>query len=305
MSFRENVAQFGLDEKTIGTIFVEEVRSYRNELIHLEAGWKAHPVWSSVSSRDDDLAIFQKLWEAIADQGLGVPRYWNFVERHFSSFDHDMQCNIRELLRANDNLPESLRLAAQDRLKQVGATGNAVSIPVAVDIIARARAEAARRVKENSDFDDLAKLASLATSFSETFYPPTGVVAAAPSVNMRPDQLTAPLDEDQQSYAAMTPTEFAEVFIKTLFGGLEKRSGGKRKQEIVQDSTLRDVRWVALLLEKSLPNGTPLAQVTARDVETLDAWFDLLPVTIGKSPRDKDPETTLEMIQERALDRVE
>ena len=37
MNFRHYVAQFGLDEQTINAIFVEEMRSYRNELIHLEA----------------------------------------------------------------------------------------------------------------------------------------------------------------------------------------------------------------------------------------------------------------------------
>lgn len=51
MSFRDNVAQLGLDEQAISTIFMEEVRSYRNELVHLEAAWKVHPEWSRVSNR--------------------------------------------------------------------------------------------------------------------------------------------------------------------------------------------------------------------------------------------------------------
>ena len=99
MSFRDNVAQFGLDEQAISTIFVEEVRSYRNELVHLEAAWKVHPAWSTVSNRDDDLEMFQALWKGIADEGLGVPRDWDFVEKHFAEFDHDMQCRVRDLLR--------------------------------------------------------------------------------------------------------------------------------------------------------------------------------------------------------------
>ena len=112
MSFRDNVAQLGLDEQSMSTIFVEEVRSYRNELVHLEAAWKAHSVWSSVSNRDDDLAMFESLWKGIADEGLGVPRDWDFVEKHFSEFDHDMQCRVRDLLRDHQDLPESLRLTA-------------------------------------------------------------------------------------------------------------------------------------------------------------------------------------------------
>ncbi|MGB7419646.1 MAG: hypothetical protein WA918_10755, partial [Erythrobacter sp.] len=266
MSFRDNVSQYGLNEQIIAKIFVEEVRTYRNELIHLEAAWKAHPVWSSVSNRDDDLAVFQSLWEGIAIEGLGVPRDWDFVERNFAQFDQEMQGNIRDLLRNQKNLPESLRLAAQARLEMAGANSNAMSIPVAIDIIARARAEAARMVRENSDFHDLAKLASLAASFGQIVGSSDRASTMTPPIFAEPNQLNAPLDEEQQNFAAMTPTEFADAFIKTLFGGLEKRTGGKRKRHIVQESTLRDVRWVALLLEKSLPVGTPFAQVNAKNV---------------------------------------
>ena len=305
MSFRDNVAKFGLDEQAISTIFVEEVRSYRNELVHLEAAWKEHPVWSSVSNRDDDLAVFQALWKGIADQGLGVPRDWDFVERHFAEFDHDTQCRVRDLLREHRDLPESLRLTAQARLEQVGATANAISIPVAVDVIARARAEAARRVKENADFDDLAKLASLATSFVNAVTPQ---VPAPSDSNSNMNVLALPVSQitqEQQRYAAMSPTQFAEEFIKEKFGGLEQRQGSKRQREIVQDSTLRDIRWVAVLLEKALPAGTPFSEVTIEHVTELDRWFDLLPTTMGKSPKDRDPETTFGMIRERALERIE
>ncbi len=305
MSFRDNVRQHGLNGKTISAIFVEEVRDYRNELIHLEAAWKAHPKWSSVSNRDDDLAVFQSLWEGIANEGLGVPRDWEFVERNFAQFNEEMQGNIRDLLRNQKTLPESLRLAAQARLEMAGVNSNAVSIPVAVDVIARARAEAARMVRENSDFHDLAKLASLAASFGEFVGSSARASTITPPICAEPNQLAAPLDEEQQNIAAMTPTEFAEVFIKTLFGGLENRTGGKRKRQIVQELTLRDVRWVALLLEKSLPAGTPYAQVNAKNVENLDAWFDRIPVTIGKSPWDKRPTTTFEMIEDRAMDRID
>ncbi len=305
MSFRDNVARHGLDEQTISTIFVEEVRSYRNELVHLEAAWKAHPFWSSLSNRDDDLAIFQALWEGIADQGLGVPRDWNFVEKHFAQFDTEMQSNIRALLRNHNDLPESLRLSAQQRLAQAGATSNAVSIPVAVDVIAKARAEASRRVRENSDFDDLAKFASLATSFAHAIAPASQTFSTTPDTGTKPRLPDASLDEEQGRLAAMTPTEFAEVFIGERFSGLEHRTGNKRKKAIVQDSTLRDIRWIALLVEKSLPPGMPFANVTPDDVKSLDGWFGRLPVTIGKSPKDRDPSTTFEMIEECALARLD
>ena len=305
MSFRNSVAQFGLNEQAISTIFVEEVRSYRNELVHLEAAWKAHPVWSSVSNRNDDLAMFQALWKGIADEGIGVPRDWDFVEKHFANFDHEMQCRVRDLLRQHRDLPGSLRLAAQERLEQAGAASNAVSIPVAVDVIARARAEAARRVKENADFDDLANVASLANSFVHAVMPREAYPSSAKSSLNVPALPFSPLTEEQQRYAAMTPSQFAEEFIKDKFGGLEQRKGTKRQREIVQDSTLRDIRWMAVLLEKAMPVGTPFSEVTIEHVIELDRWFDLLPTTIGKSPKDRDPETTFEMIRERALERLE
>lgn len=141
MSFRENVAEFGLDEGAMANLFITEMRCYRNELIHLESAWKMHPTWSRTSNRQDDLAVFEKLWTGIAEQGLGVPRDWDFVEKHFADFDEEMQSNIRSLLRDHPHLPESLALAAQRRLDEIGAPANGVTMPVAVDIVARARAQ--------------------------------------------------------------------------------------------------------------------------------------------------------------------
>ncbi len=306
MGFRENVAEFGLDEDAMANLFVTEMRCYRNELIHLESSWKMHPEWSRTSNRQDDLAVFEKLWTAIAEEGLGVPRDWDFVEKHFADFDEEMQSNIRSLLRDHPRLPESLALAAQRRLDEIGAPANGVTIPVAVDFIARARAEAARRVKDNIDFDDLAKLASLAASFSTNASTPLTSAAFPSAPPLQPSLAIAPpMDEEQQRVAAMTPTKFAEEFIKEKFSGLEHRTGNKRKREIVQDSVLRDIKWVATLLEKAMPPGTPFSKVTIKHVTDLDAWFDRLPKSIGKSPKDREPETTFEMIEERVIERLE
>ncbi len=305
MSFRENVAEFGLDEGAMANLFVTEMRCYRNELIHLESAWKMHPSWSRMSKRQDDLTVFEKLWTGIAEEGLGVPRDWDFVEKHFAEFDEEMQSNIRSLLRDHPNLPESLALAAQRRLDEIGAPANGVTIPVAVDFIARARAEAARRVKDNIDFDDLAKLASLAASFSTNASAPL-TSAAFPSAPPRQPSLAIapPMNDEQRRVADMTPTEFAEEFIREHFGGLEHREDDKRQREMVQDSTLRDIRWVAILLEKAMPFGVPFSQVTMEHVINLDRWFGLLPTTMGKSPKDREPNTTFEMIRERALERI-
>ncbi|KZY19868.1 hypothetical protein A3727_26120 [Erythrobacter sp. HI0038] len=200
-----------------------------------------------------------------------------------------MQCRVRDMLRDQRDFPESLRLAAQARLKDADAASNPISIPVAVDVIARARAEASRRVKDNVDFDDLAKLASLATSLAKAVTPQEGGSLGAEQFATASPLLAAPLNAEQQRYAAMTPTEFAEVFIDKKFGGLKHRQDKKRQREKVQESTLRDIRWVAVLLEKAMPQGMPFSQVTMEHVTNLDQWFGLLPTTMGKSPKDREP----------------
>lgn len=172
-------------------------------------------------------------------------------------------------------------------------------------MIARARAEAAKRVRDNVDFDDLARLASLATLFSAP-------VAAYDQPHTRRHEggqsliplAFTPLTDEQSRFAAMSPSEFVEVFISEHFGGLEHRTGNMRKKQIVGESTYRDMRWICLLLEKSLPPVRPFSLVTQDDFRTLDKWFERLPTTMGKSPKDKDPATTLEMIEEQALTRV-
>ena len=305
MNFRHYVAQFGLDEQTISKIFFEEMRSYRNEIVHLEAAWKFHPAWHRVSNRDDDLGIFQALWKGLTDEGIGASLDWDFVEKYFSEFDYDTRCRVRNLLREHRDLPEALRLTAKERLQQVGVPSNGLNMPLAVDVIVRARSEAARRVKENVGFDDLAKQEPALPSFV-TAMAPSCAKPAGPNSNLaQPILPFSNLNEEQQRYAVMTPAQFADEFIKERFGGLEQRVGNKRKREIVEESTLRDIRWVAVLLEKVVPRGTPFSMITLEDVTELDRWFDLLPTTIGKSPKDRSPQTTFEMIRERALDRIE
>jgi hypothetical protein len=42
---------------------------------------------------------------------------------------------------------------------------------------------------------------------------------------------------------------------------LEHRKGGKREKDSVGEQTLRQIRWAAVLLQKSLPPGTPMWRV--------------------------------------------
>lgn len=92
---------------------------------------------------------------------------------------------------------------------------------------------------------------------------------------------------------------------------LEHRRDGKRAATQVGEQTLRQIRWAAVLLQKSMnPEGPsagirPFWTCTFNDIVALDRWFDQLPVTCGKSPRDREPDTSLQAICDRALDRID
>ena len=323
MSLRMQVAQHGLDQENAAAIFTEEMRDYRNELIHLEAMWRASPAFSTISNSDDDLAVFQCLWQGIATDGLGVPRDWSFVERHFAKFDSEMKTRIRSLLRDHPELPGAVREAAMARLSDQGLEANAFNTPIAADLVLQARVAAAQVVRNGNNLIDAATLARAA--LRKVVVAPAQIAMPAPSPS--PDIISAPqqvqfpepvptrsttkvrlhgkLTEEQASFVAMTPTEFVAVFVGERYGGLEHRVGNKRPKKMVGDSTIRDLYWVALLLEKTIPAGLPFSKVTYQHYVELDGWFDRLPVTIGKSPSDKDPEVTLQMIADKAIERIE
>jgi len=323
MSLRKQVAEHGLNHETAAKIFIEEMRAYRNELVHFEAFWKAHPVYSTISIRDDDLAIFEKLWAGIAADGLGVPRNWEFIERHFAHFDDEMRARIHFLLRNHPDLPDTVRKAAMQRLEEQGLVANAFNIPLASELVLKARATAARAVRERGhliDPDALAKAVlqdlMLAPAQSDPAASSLATVAAAPPPPPQPVQAepvrvtpkkrpSGKLTDEEARFAAMSPTEFAAVFIKDRYEGLEHRAGSKRPKRMVGDSTIRDLKWAALLLEKAILSGLPFSKVTYEHYVALDGWFDRLPVTIGKSPWDRDPKMTLRMIEEKAIGRLE
>ena len=113
-----------------------------------------------------------------------------------------------------------------------------------------------------------------------------------------------------ENWGAMTPTEVAEHFIRQKYQDpeLEHRKGGRREAREIDEHTLRQVRWAASLIEKSMRDGEnnarALSTMTKPDLITLDKAFERIPVSTGKSPWDRDPRTTLSMISERAALRV-
>ncbi|MEE4211765.1 MAG: site-specific integrase [Parvularcula sp.] len=327
MSLRKQVAENGLSPERAAAIFRAELRAYRDELVHLEMAWKADAAFQRVSDRDTDLSVYRSLWKGLAEEGLGTSRDWDFVDRHFDHLGGEMKQRVRDLLRAFPDLDETVRTDTRERLSQQGLAPDAFNLAYAVDLILKARAHSSEEVLANSGTTDFSatqpsepqggavahpeQVPSVNKELADTPRPATGTTAAhVTTAEPKPEGKTKASERDacdhrQKQLLAMTPTQIAEEFIKDRFSGLEHRTGKKRRKAIVGDPTLRDIRWAAQLLEKSLPSGATFASVTFEDYRNLDSWFDRIPVTIGKSPWDRKPTTTLAMIEERAIERVD
>lgn len=108
-----------------------------------------------------------------------------------------------------------------------------------------------------------------------------------------------------------TPVHVAEMRIAGNPKMFEHRQQGKRTAAQVGEQTLRQIRWAAALLERSMNpdrgqgETRPFSTCTFQDLVLLDGWFDKLPVTCGKSPRDRDPTVSLQAICDRAIDRID
>jgi integrase len=139
-----------------------------------------------------------------------------------------------------------------------------------------------------------------------TIAPDQAFAGSQPSASSaRPDQVpangSAAVPED---WLHCSPTQAAERMIAETPKLLEHRKGGKREKDSVGEQTIRQIRWAAALLEKSLPSGTPFWKVTKADILELDRCFDRLSVHYGKSPRDRDLGQSLEAAAELALEQV-
>jgi hypothetical protein len=102
-----------------------------------------------------------------------------------------------------------------------------------------------------------------------------------------------------------TPCQAAERLIEDTPKLFQHRQAGRRAREQVGEQTLRQIRWAAALLEKSLPPETPLWRVSEADIKQLDAYFDQLPISFGKSPLDREPSTTLAAAVARAAEAID
>jgi integrase len=154
-------------------------------------------------------------------------------------------------------------------------------------------------------------LAGRAPRLAATSLPPEPAPVAAPA----PAQTSSPLHPASvgalppesaipEDWRQLTPTQAAERLIAHRPALWEHRKEGKRAVAQVGEQTLRQIRWAAVLLEKSM-GARPFWTTTEEDLKTLDRWFDRLPTNFGKAPWHRAPETTLEEVCDNAEERIE
>lgn len=302
MSLYERVARDGLTAEQRDAVFRSEMRAYRDGLEHLSAEWHFRPEWAAVTNRDADLQVYEAIWGAFAKTGVvvGVPSS-AYSDAHFGELTDEQRAAALRLV-GSVNLQDTLARETTQRLQALGIVPNPTNMALAVQLILHARSQAARELRLGID------------SVSEVTVPAT-------PVDLQPGRIIddhrgvgpASIDSGRipEKWRNASPVEAAELLIASTPAMLKHRKHGKRAAKQVGEQTLRQIRWAAALLQKSMNPAGPTAGIrpfwtcTYEDIVTLDSWFDNLPVTCGKSPRDRQPETTLQDICDRALDRID
>lgn len=128
---------------------------------------------------------------------------------------------------------------------------------------------------------------------------PNSPFAVAPTIAAQDQTGEIPAEWRQ-----LTPVQVAERLIAHKPSMFEHRSEGKRAAAQIDEHTVRQIRWAATLLEKSM-GGRPFWTTSYEDLKELDRWFDRLPTTCGKSPWHRDVDTTLEAICADAVQKVD
>ena len=301
MGLYERVAREGLTAEQRDAVLRTEMRAYRNGLEHLTATWQFDPKLAKITDLDADLQIYGAIWSAFAKTGVidGKPSL-AYVDQHLTDLTDDQRAAVRRLL-GSLNIRESLSRETAQRLEALGIEPNPTNMALGVRIMLDARAQAARELRLGVDSVSNASIALPAEN-----RPRTIEVAAAPASPAAIETSQIP-----EKWRTATPVEAAELLIASNPAMLEHRKEGKRAATQVGEQTLRQIRWAAVLLQKSMNSDGPAVGIrpfwtcTYEDIVTLDGWFDQLPVTCGKSPLDRQPSTTLQAIRDRALDRID
>jgi len=114
---------------------------------------------------------------------------------------------------------------------------------------------------------------------------------------------TTDIVEDE--WSTLSPLEVADKMIASNSLPLKHRDGGKRARPQTNENTIRQIRWAAKLLQKSLPAGTPLCSITQDDLKTFDCHLENISVYYGRSPVDGKITDTLDAAVARAAAKVD
>ena len=307
MNLFERAARDGLTAAQSDAIFQGEMKDYRRALVQLQSEWAINPRYAAVTDIDRDMAILDALWSAFAKTGVvdGPPEAAYFAE-HCPEFDDDHRSAVRRLLSAT-SIRASLESETTARLGGLDITTSPIIIATASQLVLQARAQAVH------DHHVGAPLIEDVTVLQHKCETPTAATPTVVAAVSKPTLLLAKPDDSHipEDWRSLTFAQLAERYITQTPGMFAHRLEGKRATVQVGEETLRQIRWAAKLLDKSMnPPGSdqpmrPFWACTFEDIKTLDKWFDQLPVTCGKSPFDRLPTTTLDEICERAIDRID
>ncbi|OAH43789.1 hypothetical protein AX777_18405 [Sphingobium yanoikuyae] len=311
MGLYQRIASEGLSPAQQKKLFVDEMRLYRDALEHEQARWQADPNLRDVSDPSRDLQTFETLWRAFSATGVVDRPSTHYARTHFLGLDEDEQNNLRLLLNDTPNFTANFQAEVTQALDRVGIPMTQTNLPLAMKIILEARTAAAHACRVGLVPDDFEDRAAEAQSGSTASVPALGSVKSGTVFDS-----TVPEPQSQISglilpemvpdpWRSMTPIEVAERFIAETPKMFEHRQSGKRASEQTGEQTLRQIRWAAKLFQCTMPEGRPMWTVSSEDLKNFDRWLDRLPVTFGKSSKDRIGSIDLEIVEQRALERVE
>ncbi|WP_278395418.1 hypothetical protein [Sphingobium yanoikuyae] len=311
MGLYQRIASEGLSPAQQKKLFADEMRLYRDALEHEQARWQADPNLRDVSDPARDLQAFEALWRAFSATGVIDRPSTHYARTHFLGLDEDEQNNLRLLLNDTPNFTANFQAEVTQALDRVGIPMTQTNLPLAMKIILEARTAAAHACRVGLVPDDFEERmtepppipltsASVLPSVMPEVVPDTPLFVPQPQVlgSLSPEMVPEP-------WRSMTPVEVAERFITETPKMFEHRQNGKRASEQTGEQTLRQIRWAAKLLQCTMAVGQPLWTVSTEDLRKFDAWLDRLPVTFGKSSKDRVGNIDLESVAQRALERVE
>lgn len=239
--------------------------------------------------------VYEVIWSAFARTGVvaGMPSM-AYADEHFGELTDEQRVAARWLIGSMDLRASLLRETAQ-RLEALGIACDPTNMALAMRLMLDARSQAVRELRLGIDTGSGAAVPAMSSERQ-----PAPIIADHDGI--RPVALDA--SRIPEKWRDVGPIKAAELRIESNPAMLQHRKDGKRAATQVGEQTLRQIRWAAVLLPKSMNSAGSVAGIrpfwtcTYEDIVKLDSWFGQLPITCGKSPRDREPETTLQAIRE-------